>query len=103
MYSGLTYACWRSVAIDDIYVRLQGRLRNPSYRIVLKIRLVDCTLGSRNFAASHDACAEDCGTLELGAGRLRIYDQASIHNRIDTRDPHLTLIIDLDFNNRGHV
>src|SRR5260370_34675614 len=50
----LTETRRRSVAIDYVYVRLIGRLPDSSYRIILKIRLVDYTLRSRNLASFRD-------------------------------------------------
>src|SRR6266481_3583390 len=102
-HSWLTDARRRGVAIDHVHVRLIGRLCDSSYRIILKIRLVDCALRGRNLAASHNAGPEHRGPLELRASRFRIYHQARIENRIHARDPHLTLIIDFDLNDRGHV
>src|SRR5206468_8627446 len=96
-------ARWRSVALDDVHIGLVRSLGNPSNRIILKIRLVDCTLRSGNLAASHNACSEHCGALELCAGSFRIYNQARVQSHINTRDPNLTLIINLNFNDRSYV
>src|ERR1700689_3439961 len=74
----LTHTRWRSIAIDHVHVGLGGHFTNSSHRIILKIRLVDHALGSRNFPASCDAGAEDSGALELSAGRFRFYHQAGI-------------------------
>src|SRR6266478_3942928 len=90
-HSWLTDARWRSVAVDDVYVGLGRRLSNSSYRIILKIRLVDRTLRSRNLTTSHNAGAEDRGALELGSGRLWIYHQARIQNCVDSRNTNLAL------------
>src|SRR5260370_33381902 len=61
----------RRVTVDDVYVRLGRHLINSSYRIVLKIRLIDYTLGSRNLARSRHTGPENCHALELGTRRLR--------------------------------
>src|SRR6266852_3006632 len=102
-HAWLAHASRRSIAIDDVHVRLIGRFSDSSYRIILKIRLVDYTLRRRNLAASHNTCPEHRGALELGASRLWIDHQASIQNRVHARDSHLTFVIDFDFNHRGHV
>src|SRR5713101_5068429 len=102
-HAWLAHASRRSIAIDHIYVRLIGNLINSSYRIILKIRLVDCAPRRRNLAASHNTCAEHRGALELSAGCFWIYYQARIQNRIHTGDSHLTLVIDFYLNNRCHV
>src|ERR1700723_432702 len=81
-YPGLTDARRWSVAIDDVDVRLSWHLIDSSYRIILKVRLVDCALRSRNLAASHDAGAEHCSALELGASCFRIYDQPRVQGHI---------------------
>src|ERR1700730_7566465 len=93
----------RSIAIDDVYVRLKRRFVNSSYRIILKIRLVDYTLRSRNLATSHNAGPEHRSPFELGPGGFRIHNQARVQRHIHTGDPHLALTIDFDFNDRGHV
>src|ERR1700674_5680191 len=93
----------RSVTIDDVYVRLGRHLIDSGYGIVLKIRLVDYALRSRNLAGSHHAGPEHRGTLELGAGRLRIYDQACVEGHIHSGNSHFTLIIDFNFNDRGDI
>src|SRR5260370_12711906 len=96
-HSWLTDARWRSVAIDDVYVRLIRRLTNSSYRIILKIRLVDCALRGRNLAASHNAGAENRRALELVTGRLRVYHQAHIPNRIHSSHPLHPPLLTLTF------
>ncbi len=101
--SRLTNARRRSVAINDVYVCLGRSFVNSSYRIVLKIRLVDRSLGGRDLPASRYARAKNRGTLKLRSGRLRIYHQACIQSRVHTRDAHLALVIDLDLHDRGHV
>src|SRR5579863_1141026 len=58
-HSRLTDACWRSIAVNDVYIGLRRYLTNSSYRIILKIGLVDHTIRSRNLAALHNTCAED--------------------------------------------
>src|SRR6202521_352993 len=93
----------RSVTVDDVYVRQGRHLINSSYGIVLKIRLVDYTFRSRNLARSDNAGPEDRGTLELGARRLRIYDQACVQGHIHSGNSHLTLIVDFDFHYRGDI
>src|SRR5216684_7089574 len=102
-HAWLAHASRRSIAIDDVHVRLIGRFSDSSYRIILKIRLVDYTLRRRNLAASHNTCPEHGGAFELSAGCFWIYYQARIQNRIHTGDSHLTLVIDFDLNNRCHV
>src|ERR1700738_3526635 len=101
--SWLTDARWRSIAVNDVHVRLSRSFVDSRCRVVLKIRLVDGTLGRRNLPTTRNAGAKDRGALELGAGRFRIHDQARIQHRIHARNPHFTLIIDLDFNDRGHI
>src|SRR5260370_8060070 len=86
-HSWLTDARWRSVAIDDVYVRLIRRLTNSSYRIILKIRLVDCALRGRNLAASHNAGPEHPRALELAAAPFPIYHQPPTHNPTHSRHP----------------
>src|SRR5260370_5815655 len=89
-HSWLTDARWRSVAIDDVYVRLIRRLTNSSYRIILKIRLVDCALPGSNLAASHNAGAEHRLALESAACRFRIYHHAAIPRPFSSPDHNLT-------------
>src|SRR6266404_6371796 len=102
-HSRLTNAGRRSVAIDDVYVRLFRNLINSSYGIILKIRLVDDTLRSRDLAGSCNTRPEHRGALELGSRRFWIYYQPRIQNRIHAGDPHFTLIIDLHLNDRCHI
>src|SRR4029077_5823311 len=82
---------------------LTRNLIHSSYGIILKIRLVDYTLRRRNLAASHNTCSEHRGALELGAGCFWIDYQARIQNRIHARDPPLTVVIDLDLNDRCDI
>jgi len=66
----------RSVAIDDIYVRLIRRFTNSSYPDNPEIRLVDAPRG-RNLAASHNAGAEPGRRPRTGRGSLLDLHQAA--------------------------
>src|SRR6267378_7252539 len=99
----LTNACRRSVAIDDVYIRLTRDLINSSYWIILKIRLVDYAFRSRNLSGSHNTGPEYRCAFKLGASRFRIHHQACVQNCIHARNPYLALIINLDLDDRCHI
>ncbi len=50
-----------------------------------------------------NTCAEHRRALKLGAGCFWIYYQARIQNSIHASDPDLTVVIDLDLNDRCHI